>query len=264
MAAIDPDTLDCRVLWQAQIADDDRTTRFISQSYVFPSCDDRWVYSYGIFASRDEMAAAQALSKAAFAGMKAEGRRVHAQYAEALHGMTESPLEQVIFRVEVATGRVEQLWRGHWWLQHVQASPTDPDLISFLWGALIRPKPKFFLLRAGEAPRHIVGDELNASNFHDFWHPDGTRWLTHRCENLDTSIPEVYAPIPGKMRFLVRDVNIVRFLATGEVKYRDWYESAGEKHVHLHLNIAPDGSFLAGDGQPDCPYICSGPARATE
>jgi len=110
IAAIDPDTLDCRILWEARIADDDRTTRFISQSYVFPSCDDRWVYSY--------------------------------------------------------------------------------------------------------------------------------------------------APIPGKMRFLVRDVNVVHFLATGEVKYRDWYESAGEKHVHLHLNIAPDGSFLVGDGQPDCPYIC--------
>ena len=63
-------------------------------------------------------------------------------------------------------------------------------------------------------------------------------------------------PVPGKMRFIVRDVNVIHFLATGEVKYRDWYDSAGEKHVHLHLNIAPDGSFLAGDGQPDCPYIC--------
>jgi len=43
MAAIHPDTLDCRVLWETRIADDDRTTRFVSQSYVFPSCDDRWV-----------------------------------------------------------------------------------------------------------------------------------------------------------------------------------------------------------------------------
>lgn len=256
IAVVDPDTLDCRVIWEAGIADEDRTRRFVSQSYVYPSCDERWVYSYGIWASRDEMTAADALSKAAFAALKAEGRRAHAQYADALHGMTESPLEHVIFRIEVASGRVERLWSGHWWIQHVMASPTDPDLISFLWGALMRPKPKFFLMRAGEAPRHMVGDDLNACNFHDFWHPDGTRWLTHRCENLVTALPDVYAPVPGKMKFMAREVDVAGFLATGEVKTRDWIESAGEKHVHLHLNIAPDGSFLVGDGQPDCPYIC--------
>lgn len=66
IGVIDPDNLDCRILWETSLAEDDRATRFFSQSYVFPSCDDRWVYSYGIFASREEMVAAQALSQAAF------------------------------------------------------------------------------------------------------------------------------------------------------------------------------------------------------
>jgi hypothetical protein len=96
---------------------------------------------------------------------------------------------------------------------------------------------------------------MNAVLFHDFWHPNGRRWLMHGCANLEPD-PEIYAPIPGKMRFFVRDVDVAHFLATGEVRYRDWIESAGEKHVHLHLNIAPDGAFLVGDGQSDCPYIC--------
>ena len=26
--------------------------------------------------------------------------------------------------------------------------------------------------------------------------------------------------------------------------------------MHLHVNIAPDGSFLVGDGQPACPCVC--------
>jgi hypothetical protein len=255
IAIVDPDTLHCRVIWDGRITEEDHTSRFVSQSYVYPSCDEQWVYSYGVWASRNELMAAEALSKAAFVALKAEGRRVQAQYTRGLHGMTESPLEQVIFRIEVATGRIEELWRGHWWIQHVTASPTDPDLITFLWAAFLRPKPKYFLMRAGESPTMLLRDELNSVLFHDFWHPDGTRWFSHCCENLEPE-PEVYTPIPGKMQFLVREVDIANVIVTGEVQQRDWIESAGVDHVHLHLNIAPDGSFLVGDGQPDCPWIC--------
>jgi hypothetical protein len=136
------------------------------------------------------------------------------------------------------------------------ASPTDPDLVSFLWAALMRPKPKYFLMRAGAEPRCVERDEMNYWVFHDIWHPDGTRWYIHRCENMHPC-REIFEPLPGKLRYTVREVDIARFLATGEVKFRDWYESSGEAQMHSHVNIAPDGSFLAGDGEPrQGPYIC--------
>ena len=255
---IDPDTFDCRVLWDPQIDENEPSRRYHRQNYAFPSCDDRWVYFLTRYASEDELSTADEFMKASYFARIKEGLRGPGMVSGLfiVPGMLESPLEMTILRVEVDTGKVEEIWRGHSALQHPMSSPTDPDISTCIFSALMRPNPtKYCLLRAGHPPQPLLGDEMNTVHFHDFWHPNGKSWLVHRCENLEP-IPEIYAPIPGKMRFYVREVDIAGFLATGEVQYRDWYESAGEAHVHLHMNIAPDGSFLVGDGQPDCPYIC--------
>jgi hypothetical protein len=255
---VDPDTFAYQVIWDPCIDDCDPARRFHRQNYAFPSCDDRWVYFLTRYASEDELAAAEVFMQATTVADRLAGRRIHGKITGLfmLPGMLESPLEMTFLRVEVATGRVEELWRGHASLQHPLPSPTDSDLAVFASTALTRPIPnKYSLVQAGSPPIPLVADEINAVNFHEFWHPGGEKLYVHRCENLEP-IPEIYAPIPGKMRFYVREVDVAGTLATGTVQYRDWFETAGEKHVHLHLNIAPDGAFLVGDGQSDCPYIC--------
>jgi len=255
IGVIDPDSLECRVVYDNRKPKRDRDERYLREVSVFPSYDDRWVYSYSVFASDAEVDAAKQFAQAVMSARQRAGQIVQGCYHHAPYGMRESPLEHVILRVEVATGKIEELWRGHWWIQHVQVCPTDPDLVTFVWAALCRPpKPKYHLLRAGETPKILVTDEPNFAFFHDFWHPNGKMWLTHACENLAPG--EVYAPIPGKMKFYVCEVDVGDFLKTEKADVKRSYETAGESHVHMHLNIAPGGSFLVGDGQSDVPYIC--------
>ena len=37
----------------------------------------------------------------------------------------------VLFTVEIATGRVQQIHEGSDWFGHIQFSPTDPNLLMF-------------------------------------------------------------------------------------------------------------------------------------
>lgn len=134
-----------------------------------------------------------------------------------------------LYTIDVKTGALETFHPSTDWLNHVQCSPTDPNLIMFCY----------------EGPWHLV-DRI--------WtiHTDGTHLEKIHTRTMDMEIAghEFFSP-DGKIIWydLQTPKSQVSWLAghvlaTGEkikykVKREDW---------SVHFNASPDGTLFAGDG----------------
>jgi len=141
----------------------------------------------------------------------------------------EAKIPHTLFVIDIKTGKLRKILTEKAWINHVQFSPTDPNLIMFchegpwhlldrIWLIDIREgKPKLMHKRTVEM--EIAG--------HEFFGPDGG-WIWYDLQ------------IPRGKTFYVAGVNI----KTGErIKYRlkrdEW---------SVHYTISPDKKLFAGDG----------------
>jgi oligogalacturonide lyase len=138
-------------------------------------------------------------------------------------------IPMVLFTINIKTGEVKTFNHCTDWMNHVQFSPTDPDLIMF----------------AHEGPWHKV-DRI--------WtiHTDGTglRKIHTRTMDMEIAGHEFFNPdgkiiwydlqTPKSKVFWVGGVE----LATGKtIRY-----SLQKSEWSVHFNVAPDGKLFAGDG----------------
>jgi hypothetical protein len=129
----------------------------------------------------------------------------------------------------VATGRTNAFYRYEGWLNHLQFSPNDPNLLMFChegpWHKLDRiwnirtDGSGLRLMHKRSMPMEIAG--------HEFWSPDGkTVWFDLQ--------------VPRSEKFFIAGADV----ATGkETRYpveRDQWS--------VHFNISRDGKLFAGDG----------------
>jgi len=141
----------------------------------------------------------------------------------------EAKLLRSLFTINVNTGEFKQFYSEKAWLNHVQFSPTDPELLMFchegpwhkldrIWTININEGiPKLMHMR--NVNREIAG--------HEFFSPDG--------KNIWYDLQ-----IPRGETFYLASVNI----ETG--KHSKYGLTRNEWSIHF--NISPDQELFAGDG----------------
>ncbi len=141
----------------------------------------------------------------------------------------EAKLPHTLFTINIETGRLEYIHSDTAWINHVQFSPTDPEMLMFChegpWHLLDRiwliniteRKPR--LMHKRTVYREIAG--------HEFFSRDGsTIWF-------DLQIPR------GE----------TFYLASADVKTADEKRYALKRDEwSIHFNISPDQQTFAGDG----------------
>ena len=160
---------------------------------------------------------------------EAEIFRKFPRKADFFERVYEAKLLRSLFTINVKTGEFKKFYSEKAWLNHIQFSPTDPDLLMFchegpwhkvdrIWTINIKGgKPK--LMHKRTVYREIAG--------HEFFSPDGKKiWYDLQ--------------IPREETFYLASVNI----ATGQLtKY-----GLTRNEWSIHYNISPDQELFAGDG----------------
>lgn len=141
----------------------------------------------------------------------------------------EARIPMEMFVVDTRTGALRVVHRATDWLNHLQFSPTNPELILFCHEGPWHKVDRIWTVRAdgtGLAKVHARTMNMEIAG-HEFFSPDGeTIWY-----DLQTPRGEVF------------------WLAGYELKTgrRTWY--ALERNAwSVHFNASPDGLLFAGDG----------------
>jgi oligogalacturonide lyase len=135
----------------------------------------------------------------------------------------------VLYTIDIKTGDVKKIHSSNDWLNHVQCSPTDPNLILFCHEGPWHFVDRVWTIKSdGKNLRKIHTRTMKMEIWgHEFFAADGkTIWF-------DLQTPK------GKEFWLAGVV-----LATGEkVRYK-----LAREHWSVHFNASPDGKLFAGDG----------------
>ncbi|HVU18562.1 MAG TPA: oligogalacturonate lyase family protein [Candidatus Didemnitutus sp.] len=134
-----------------------------------------------------------------------------------------------LFTLNTATGEIKVIHQESEWINHVQFSPTDPNLIMFCHEGPWHEVDRLWTIHAdgtGLEKRHTRTMNMEIWGHEFFAHDGGTLWY-----DLQTPRGEV---------FWLAGVE----LATGR---RNWY-ALERNEWSVHYNVSPDGTMFAGDG----------------
>jgi oligogalacturonide lyase len=141
----------------------------------------------------------------------------------------EAHLPHHLYTIDIDTGAINEFYSDNNWLNHLQCSPTDPNLLSFChegpWHRLHR---MWTITMGDDQPRKIHERTMeNEIAGHEFWDPTSSKlWF-------DLQMPK------GENFYLARyDLETdqeIRF----PIERRQW---------SVHYNISRDSSILVGDG----------------
>ncbi|PXA91147.1 oligogalacturonate lyase [Caulobacter sp. D4A] len=171
--------------------------------------------------------------QAAYAANGPDGKPL--PFAEAkevrLNERLDSKIPMEMFVIDLRTGQKRVVHAATDWLNHLQFSPTDPNLLMFCHEGPWHKVDRLWLLRTDEANAKPVKIHTRTMNMeiagHEWFSADGkTVWY-----DLQT---------PRGEDFWVAGYEI----ATGK---RTWYHV--ERNAwSVHFNSSPDGKLFAGDG----------------
>ena len=137
-------------------------------------------------------------------------------------------LVSYVYAVDYESGAIRRLHEEHNWLDHVQFSPTDPNLLIFSHEGPSAPSRTWVMdVSTSEPPRALIPNTATEGASHEFFDPTGT-----------TVYYDHQQPAGGAYSIGCVDV------ATGTrsdypIAARDW---------GLHYNISHDGTLFASDG----------------
>lgn len=141
----------------------------------------------------------------------------------------EAKLKRTLITINIENGEMAEVFSENAWLNHVQFSPTDPDLLMYchegpwhkvdrIWNINIKTKENQ-LIHKRSVDREIAG--------HEFFSPDGqTIWYDLQIPRGETFY------LAGKN---LNDGSVKRYA----LKRDEW---------SIHYNISPDLKTFAGDG----------------
>lgn len=141
----------------------------------------------------------------------------------------EAKLERTLFTIDVETGELKRIFSDHAWLNHIQFSPTDPDLLMFCHEGPWHKVDRIWTINiSGGEPRlmHKRSMDMEIAG-HEFFSPDGQRiWFDLQ--------------MPRSENFFVAGVDV----KTGdETRYQ-----LSRNEWSIHFTISPDQKLFAGDG----------------
>lgn len=142
----------------------------------------------------------------------------------------EAKLPRTLFTISLKTGKLEKIFSDSAWLNHVQFSPTDPDLLMFchegpwhkvdrIWTINVKGHQKPRLIHARSIEGEIAGHEWFSSDGKYIW--------------FDLQMPR------GK-KFMVGGVNLATHQETRYNLTRDEWS--------VHYSSSWDQQYFAGDG----------------
>ena len=138
-------------------------------------------------------------------------------------------LPMVLFVADMRTGTVRTILRSTDWLNHLQFSPTDPNLLLFCHEGLWHKVDRIWTIRSDGSGLTQIHTRTMAMEIagHEFWgHEGSTVWY-----DLQTPRGEV---------FWLAGYNV----KTGE---RTWYHLERDEWS-IHFNATRDGQLFCGDG----------------
>ncbi|HEV3199742.1 MAG TPA: oligogalacturonate lyase family protein [Bryobacteraceae bacterium] len=142
---------------------------------------------------------------------------------------TRAGAPRVLFTANTKTGELKDILREHEWLNHLQFSPTDPNLIMFCHEGTWHEVDRVWTIRTdGTALTKLHTRTMNMEIAgHEFFSSNGAMiWY-----DLQT---------PRGQDFWLAGYNV----ATGK---RTWYHLE-RNEWSVHFNVSPDGTLFAGDG----------------
>jgi len=141
----------------------------------------------------------------------------------------EAHLLHHLFTIDVETGAVTDFYQENNWLNHLQFSPTDPQMLSYCHEGPWHRLQRMWLMNIDDQVPHKIHARTMDMEIagHEFWSPDGKRiWF-------DLQRPK------------------------GENFYLASYDLESQKETQyslsavewsVHFTISPDGKLFAGDG----------------
>lgn len=148
-------------------------------------------------------------------------------------------LPMTLFTLDLRTGRIRVLINHDTdWLNHLQFSPTQPDLLLYCHEGIWQHVNRIWTIRTDGSDNRLVHQRIMEMEIagHEWWDADG---ITVRYQ----------------LQF-PRDEPYGGFLASYEVDngQRVWLHlEPGASSIHC--NSSPDGRLFCGDGDPHFPWI---------
>jgi oligogalacturonide lyase len=141
----------------------------------------------------------------------------------------EAKLLRSLFTIDVETGELKRIYSEHAWLNHVQFSPTDPELLMFCHEGPWHKVDRIWTINVnGGEPvlMHKRTMDMEIAG-HEFFSPDGKRiWFDLQ--------------MPRSKTFFLSGVDV----KTGDEKRY----SLTRDEWSVHYTISPDQKLFAGDG----------------
>jgi oligogalacturonide lyase len=138
-------------------------------------------------------------------------------------------LPMALYTLNVKSGELKVIYRANDWLNHVQMSPTDPNLIMFCHEGPWHKLDRIWTIRTDGSSRRLMHARTMDMEIagHEFFSFDGkTIWY-----DLET---------PKYKVFWLAGVEVVGGKTTRYPIQRE--------HWSVHFNQSPDGKLFAGDG----------------
>jgi oligogalacturonide lyase len=134
-----------------------------------------------------------------------------------------------LYTVDVASGRTNAFYRREAWLNHLQFSPTDTNLLMFCHEGPWHKLDRIWNIRTDGTGLRLMHKRSIAMEIagHEFWSPDGkTVWFDLQ--------------MPRGEKFFLAGVEVATGKETRYPVQRDQWS--------VHFNISRDGKLFAGDG----------------
>lgn len=165
----------------------------------------------------------------------------------------EAKLPNALYTIDVATGKVSEIYQVNEWLGHTQFSPTDPTLIEFCREGPGHELDRMWSIRSdGSSLRKLYEKRWpHELQTHEFWSPDGVKvWCDFQTPGwIAKAAPFLYMLTFPKFHLASVDPATLA-MERYPLKMR---------HASRHFNISPDQTMFCGDGEGG--RFCLSPSR---
>lgn len=137
-------------------------------------------------------------------------------------------LPMALYTINIKSGEVKEFYHATDWLNHVQFSPTDPELMMFCHEGPWHKVDRIWSIRIDGSNRKLMHKRTMDMEIagHEFFGPGNMIWY-----DLQT---------PKSQVFWLAGVNVVN---DKRIRYK-----VPREEWSVHFNVSPDGKIFAGDG----------------
>jgi len=145
-----------------------------------------------------------------------------------MHQRLAAKLPMALYTINIKSGEVKEFYHATDWLNHVQFSPSDPELMMFCHEGPWHEVDRIWSIRIDGSKRMLMHKRTMNMEIagHEFFGPGNMIWY-----DLQT---------PKSQVFWLAGVNVVN---DKRIRYQ-----VPREEWSVHFNISPDGKLFAGDG----------------